>query len=86
MAKKKVAPATDAPVETDASTTVTIGDLATEFNLEARIIRAFIRKLGFKAPAIVDAVGFGPKSKYEWSSDSTELAEIRKAVKASITE
>ncbi len=64
----------------DESKMVTIKDLAEEFGVEAKDIRAFIRSLGIKAPPTGEA-GFGPKAKYEWASNSKELAKIRKAWK-----
>lgn len=61
---------------------VTVADLAEEFGVEARVVRAFIRSLGFKAPAVEGTEGkFGPRAKYEWDADSKELAQIRKAWK-----
>lgn len=83
MAKKNKPTETATPASTEK---VTLKDLEKEFGLEGRIIRAFIRKLGFKAPAVEGAVGFGPKAKYEWAADSADLATIRKAIKESITE
>jgi len=59
---------------------VTIKELAEEFGVEAKDVRAFIRSLGIKAPPTGEA-GFGPKAKYEWASNSKELAKIRKAWK-----
>lgn len=61
---------------------VTVADLAEEFGVEPRVVRAFIRGLGFKAPAVENTEGkFGPRAKYEWDADSKELAQIRKAWK-----
>jgi len=57
-------------------TMVGIEDLATEYNLESKTIRIILRKGGFAAPKIADATGFGPKTKYEWPSDSDELEKI----------
>ena len=74
MAKKDKA--SKAPV---AVTMVTIADLEKEFGIEGRKIRMKIRSLGLKAPA-TGVEGFGPKSKYEWASDSAELAQIREAL------
>lgn len=64
---------------------VTIKDLSEEFGIEARELRAFLRKEGFKAPEIDRPAGtFGPKSKYEWAADSKELAEIKAKIAASL--
>lgn len=61
------------------ATTVTIADLAEEYGLEGKDIRALARKIGLKAtPCEQD--GFGPKSKYQWDADSEELADLRKAI------
>jgi len=56
---------------------ITVKDLAEEFGVEGRVVRQFIRGLGMKAPEIENREGFGPKSKYEWPSDSEDLATIR---------
>lgn len=61
------------------ATTVTIADLAEEYGLEGKDIRALARKIGLKAtPCEQD--GFGPKAKYQWDSKSEELADLRKAI------
>jgi len=60
--------------------TITVKELAEEFGVEAKDVRAFIRSLGFKAPA-TNQEGFGPKAKYEWEEESKELEKIRKAWK-----
>ena len=65
------------------ATKVTVAMLAEEFDLRPTKLRALIREAGFKAPA-TGVKGFGPKAKYEWASDSPELAKIRKAVKAAL--
>ena len=58
---------------------VTIADLAAEYELEGKEVRAVARKIGLKAtPCEQD--GFGPKSKYQWDADSEELADLRKAI------
>lgn len=62
------------------TTTVTVNDLATEFKMAPRKVRIIIRSLGINAPAITQD-GFGPRAKYEWTSDSTELATIKKSLK-----
>ena len=60
-------------------TVVTIADLAAEYELEGKEVRAVARKIGLKAtPCEQD--GFGPKSKYQWDADSEELADLRKAI------
>ncbi len=60
---------------------VTVADLAEEFGKPAQEIRVVIRSLGLRAPAVTDAVGFGPRSKYSWAEGSAELKQIREAVK-----
>lgn len=55
---------------------VTVADLAAEYGLEGRRIRMAIRAMGIKAPEVPQD-GFGPKSKYEWTSGSKELKKIR---------
>ena len=58
---------------------VTIADLAAEYELEGKEVRAVARKIGLKAtPCEQD--GFGPKAKYQWDADSEELADLRKAI------
>lgn len=60
-------------------TVVTIADLAAEYEIEGKEVRAVARKIGLKAtPCEQD--GFGPKSKYQWGADSEELADLRKAI------
>lgn len=60
-------------------TVVTIADLAAEYEIEGKEVRAVARKIGLKAtPCEQD--GFGPKSKYQWDADSEELADLRKAI------
>lgn len=59
---------------------VTVKHLAEEFGTEGRIVRAFIRSLGMKAPEADTPEGtFGPRNKYEWDHDHKDLAKIRKA-------
>ena len=66
---------------TAATGTVTIKMLCEEYQVEAKDLRALIRKEGFKAPEIPRQKGeFGPRAKYEWAADSPDLAKIRKAV------
>ena len=66
---------------TKAAGTVTIKMLCEEYQVEAKDLRALIRKEGFKAPEIPRQKGeFGPRAKYEWPADSPDLAKIRKAV------
>ena len=66
---------------TPATGTVTIKMLCEEYQVEAKDLRALIRKEGFKAPEIPRQKGeFGPRAKYEWAADSPDLAKIRKAV------
>ena len=68
-------------VTTPATGTVTIKMLCEEYQVEAKDLRALIRKEGFKAPEIPRQKGeFGPRAKYEWAADSPDLAKIRKAV------
>ena len=58
---------------------VTIADLAAEYEIEGKEVRAVARKIGLKAtPCEQD--GFGPKSKYQWHPNSEELADLRKAI------
>ena len=60
-------------------TVVTIADLAAEYELEGKEVRAVARKIGLKAtPCEQD--GFGPKSKYQWHPNSEELSDLRKAI------
>lgn len=54
---------------------VTIADLAVTLKTEARILRAFIRSQGIKAPETKQE-GFGPRAKYEWDAGSPELKKI----------
>lgn len=62
--------------------TVTVKDLAEEFKMDAKELRAVIRGAGFKAPSVDRPAGtFGPKAKYEWPADSEDLKKIRAAVK-----
>ena len=62
-------------------TTITVADLAEEYGMEGRRIRQIIRGLGMKAPEVEREGGeFGPRAKYEWKSNSKDLAKIRKAV------
>lgn len=58
---------------------VTIADLADEYELEGKDIRAVARKIGLKATPC-EQEGFGPKSKYQWNAESEELADLRKAI------
>ena len=60
-------------------TYITIADLAAEYELEGKEIRAVARKIGLKSTPC-NVVGFGPKSKYRWADDSEELADLRKAI------
>ena len=72
---------------TVATGTVTIKMLCEEYNVEAKDLRALIRKEGFKAPEIPREKGeFGPRAKYEWAADSPDLAKIRKAVEKVLAE
>lgn len=61
---------------------ITIQDLATEYGIEAKVIRALLRKNGFTAPAVEAQEGFGPKSKYEWDEDSADLDKIDEILNA----
>ena len=45
------------------ATTVTIADLAEEYGLEGKDIRALARKIGLKATPLEKTEGFGPKAK-----------------------
>ena len=58
---------------------VTIADLAAEYEIEGKEVRAVARKIGLKATPC-EQEGFGPKSKYQWDADSEELADLRKAI------
>lgn len=60
---------------------VTIQDLVDEYGIKPNKLRALIRKLGFKAPP-TEQEGFGPRTKYEWASNSKDLDKIRKALDA----
>ena len=62
---------------------VTIADLAAEYELEGKEVRAVARKIGLKATPC-EQEGFGPKSKYQWDADSEELADLRKAIEEKI--
>lgn len=64
---------------TATATAVTVKDLASGYNMAAREIRVIIRSLGINAPAL-QTEGFGPRAKYEWTSNSPELLKIRKAL------
>lgn len=59
---------------------VTIADLAEEYGLEGKDIRALARKIGLKATPLEKTEGFGPKAKYQWDAESEELADLRKAI------
>lgn len=54
---------------------ITVAALAQKFEVEARVLRQFIRAQGFKAPETKQE-GFGPRAKYEWEADSKELKAI----------
>lgn len=58
---------------------VTVADLAAEYELEGKEVRAVARKIGLKATPC-ETEGFGPKAKYQWDADSEELADLRKAI------
>ena len=58
---------------------VTIADLAAEYELVGKEVRAVARKIGLKATPC-EQEGFGPKSKYQWDAGSEELADLRKAI------
>ena len=64
---------------------ITIKDLAEQYELEPRQLRAFIRSLGIRAPEIKQE-GFGPRAKYEWAEDSKELKQIVTALEAKLNE
>ena len=74
-----MAKATKAAVKEKApATPVGIPELATEFGVEdPSKLRQFIRSLGIKAPKVEGAIGFGPRSKYQWDPEDPQLAEIR---------
>ena len=61
------------------ATVVTIADLAAEYEIEGKEVRAVARKIGLKSTPC-NVVGFGPKSKYRWADDSEELSDLRKAI------
>lgn len=85
MAKAKDKKTTSAAAAgTPAATgkTVTVKDLAEEFKMDAKELRAVIRGAGFKAPSVDRPAGtFGPKARYEWPADSEDLKKIRAAIK-----
>lgn len=57
---------------------VTVAVLAEQLEVDARVLRQFIRAQGFKAPEVKQE-GFGPRAKYEWDADSKDLKQIVKA-------
>lgn len=57
---------------------ITVAQLAEQLEVEARVLRQFIRAQGFKAPEVKQE-GFGPRAKYEWDADSKDLKAILKA-------
>lgn len=61
---------------------ITIQDLEAEYKIPAKQIRVLLRKEGFSAPKLDGAEGFGPKTKYEWDSDSKDLEKIDKILTA----
>ena len=69
--------------ENAAPANVTVNELATEYNIEAREIRVIIRSLGLKAPA-TETEGFGPRSKYEWAPNDPDLKKIATAIEEKI--
>ena len=82
MAKKE-----KATPKAEATGMITIKMLCEEYNVEAKDLRALMRKEGFKAPEIPRAKGeFGPRAKYEWPADSDDLKKIRKAVEKVLAE
>ena len=84
MAKKEKA---TPKAEATATGMITIKMLCEEYNVEAKDLRALIRKEGFKAPEIPRAKGeFGPRAKYEWPADSDDPKKIRKAVEKVLAE
>ena len=84
MAKKEKA---TPKAEATATGMITIKMLCEEYSVEAKDLRALIRKEGFKAPEIPRAKGeFGPRAKYEWPADSADLKKIRKAVEKVLAE
>jgi hypothetical protein len=80
----KKAPNETAPV-TKKEGVITISDLAAQFGLEGRKLRAFLRANGYSAPKL-DSQGFGPKAKYEWQEGSEEHKKVVKLIKAGIEE
>lgn len=81
MAKKETKGATaDKGDKVKGGAIVTVADLAEEFDMDPKTIRAKIRSLGFTAPEVEKTEGFGPRAKYEWSEDSEELKKIKAAL------
>ena len=87
MAKKPVLEAkgvVGTPKEAEPAQIVTVNDLSEEFGISSRQIRILLRKAGFVAPK-VESEGFGPRSKYQWTKGSAELAEARTVIQAGLT-